>query len=47
MKIKRYVASDYLTALRQAKSEMGQDAIILHSRQIRRKGIIGWFTLPK
>ena len=47
MKIKRYVASDYLTALRQAKSEMGQDAIILHSRQIRRKGIIGWFTPPQ
>jgi len=47
MKIKRYVANDYRTALRQAKSELGQDAIILHSRQIKRKGIIGWFAPPQ
>lgn len=44
MKIKRYIAHDYKTALRQAKDEMGRDAIILHTRQVRRNGILGWFT---
>lgn len=47
MKIKRYVADDYRTAIRQAKSELGRDAIILHSRQIKRSGIMGWFTPPQ
>lgn len=47
MKIKRYVANDYRTAIRQAKSELGRDAIILHSRQIKRNGIIGWFAPPQ
>jgi len=47
MKIKRYVANDYRTALSQAKNELGQDAIILHSRQIKRNGILGWFTSPQ
>jgi flagellar biosynthesis protein FlhF len=47
MKIKKFLASDYRTAIRQAKSEMGRDAIILHSRQVKRSGIIGWFTPPQ
>lgn len=47
MKIKRFVASDYRAAIRQAKNEMGRDAIILHSRQIKRNGIIGWFSPPQ
>lgn len=47
MKIKKFIASDYRAAIRQAKSEMGRDAIILHSRQVKRNGIIGWFTPPR
>ena len=47
MKIKKFIASDYRAAIRQAKSEMGRDAIILHSRQVKRNGIIGWFTPPQ
>lgn len=47
MKIKRYVASDYKTALRQAKEEMGRNAIILHSRQVKQKGLWGWLKNPQ
>jgi flagellar biosynthesis protein FlhF len=47
MIIKRFVANDYRAAIRQAKNEMGRDAIILHSRQIKRNGIIGWFSPPQ
>lgn len=43
MKIKKYLANDYLTAINRAKKEMGRDAIILNSRQINRKGILGLF----
>lgn len=47
MKIKRYVARDYKSAIRQAKEEMGRDAIILQTRQIKRNGMLGWFTAPQ
>lgn len=47
MKIKRYIARDYKSAIRQAKEEMGRDAIILQTRQIKRSGMLGWFTAPQ
>lgn len=47
MRIKRYVARDYKSAIRQAKEEMGRDAIILQTRQIKRNGMLGWFTAPQ
>lgn len=46
MKIKKYVAKDYQTALKQAKEEMGRDAIILQSRQIKRRGLLSFFYAP-
>lgn len=46
MKVKKYVAPDYSSAISQAKQEMGKDAIILSSRQIRRKGFLGMFAKP-
>ena len=44
MKIKKYLADDFQTAIKRAKKEMGRDAIILNSRQINRKGIFGLFA---
>ncbi len=47
MKIKKYVARDFRTAIRKAKEEMGRDAIILQTRQIRRSGLLGWIYPPQ
>lgn len=47
MKIKKYVADDFQTAIQRAKKEMGRDAIILNSRQINKKGILGLFAKKK
>lgn len=47
MKIKKYLADDFSTALQRAKKEMGRDAIILNSRQINTKGIFGLFAKKK
>lgn len=43
MKIKRYVSSDFQSAIQQAKMELGSDAIILSTRRVRKKGIMGIF----
>ncbi|MDD3271297.1 MAG: flagellar biosynthesis protein FlhF [Syntrophomonadaceae bacterium] len=47
MKIKKYVARDFKTALQRAKEEMGQDAIILHTRQVKKGGILGLLYPPR
>lgn len=43
MKIRKFVARDYQTAIGCAKKEMGPDAIILHTRQIKKGGWLGFF----
>src|SRR5665647_1229544 len=47
MKIKKYVADDFQSAFKQAKKEMGRDAIILSSRQIKTGGFLGFFARMK
>ncbi|NLB89430.1 MAG: hypothetical protein GX790_09475, partial [Syntrophomonadaceae bacterium] len=47
MKIKKIIAKDYRVAIKKAKEEMGQDAIILQTRQIKSPGILGFFSRPK
>lgn len=44
MKIKKYLARDFQAALLLAKQEMGPDAIILQTRQVKPKGLKGWFA---
>lgn len=44
MKIKKYMAKDFQSALQLAKQEMGPDAIILQTRQVRPRGLKGWFA---
>jgi len=43
MKIRRYTANDFQTAMARAKMEMGKDAILLHTRQFKEGGFLGWF----
>ncbi|PKM77678.1 MAG: flagellar biosynthesis protein FlhF [Firmicutes bacterium HGW-Firmicutes-15] len=47
MKIKKYVADDYQSAFKQARKEMGRDAIILSTRQVKKGGFLGFFTRTK
>ncbi|HZJ83670.1 MAG TPA: flagellar biosynthesis protein FlhF, partial [Clostridia bacterium] len=46
MIIKRYIASTIQDAMSQVKIEMGSDAIILNTRKIKKKGLLGLFKKP-
>ncbi|MDR1160475.1 MAG: hypothetical protein LBK69_07625 [Syntrophomonadaceae bacterium] len=46
MKVKQFTGKDYKEAIQKAKAEMGSDAIIFQSREIRPKGW-RWFFSPK
>ena len=43
MKVRRYVADNVSDAMAQVKAELGDDAVILHSRTIRQGGFFGLF----
>lgn len=47
MKVKSFVGRDYQDAIRQAKQDMGNDAIILHTRQVKKPGLRGIFSHPQ
>ncbi len=44
MKIRRYVADNVQDAVRQARMELGKDALIIHTRKIKQGGIFGLFA---
>lgn len=46
MKVKRYVGETAQEALQKVKSDLGRDAIILNTRKIRKKGLMGFFSKP-
>lgn len=46
MNVKKFVAKDIREAFEKIKSELGSDAIILNSRTIRKKGLLGLFSKP-
>ncbi|MHB1392450.1 MAG: flagellar biosynthesis protein FlhF [Clostridia bacterium] len=46
MKVKRYVGETAQEALQKVKSDLGRDAIILNTRKIRKKGLMGFFAKP-
>ncbi len=46
MKVKRYIGHTVQETMQKVKDEMGKDALILNTRKIRQKGIIGWFKRP-
>jgi flagellar biosynthesis protein FlhF len=43
MRVKRFIEKDMSEAMIRIKSEMGNDAVILHTRKIRQPGILGVF----
>lgn len=43
MKVKRYVATDIQEAMLKIKNELGEDAVILHTRYFKEGGILGLF----
>lgn len=47
MIIKKFVAKDFQSALKQAKEEMGRDAIILHTSKVKRGGIFSFLFTPR
>lgn len=46
MRVKRYLAKDVQEAMIKVKSELGRDAIILHTRKIKEPGFKGLFRKP-
>lgn len=46
MKVKRYIGHTVQETMQKVRNEMGKDALILNTRKIRQKGIIGWFKRP-
>lgn len=46
MNVKRYLAKDEQEAMQKIRYELGRDAVILHTRKIKQKGIKGWFSKP-
>lgn len=46
LNLKTFVASDMPSALAMVRRELGPDAVILHTRQYKRRGLLGWFTRP-
>ncbi|PAB61252.1 flagellar biosynthesis protein FlhF [Anaeromicrobium sediminis] len=46
MKVKRYIGKTSYEAMMKVKTELGSDAIILHSRKIKKSGILGIFKKP-
>ena len=43
MQVKRFLAANLPQALAQVKAELGEEAVILHTRQVRQQGLWGWF----
>ena len=46
MNVKRFIAEDMQDAMNKIKNEYGSDAVILNSRNIRKRGIKGFFSKP-
>ncbi len=46
MQVKRYIGKDAKEAMNKVRMELGQDAIILHTRKIRKPGMAGLFAKP-
>ncbi len=46
MKVKRYIGDTVQEAMQKVKIDLGRDAIIISTRKIKKKGIIGFFSRP-
>ncbi|MGP4080211.1 flagellar biosynthesis protein FlhF [Pseudalkalibacillus sp. R45] len=46
MKIKKYIAPTMPEAMKKIRNDLGKDAVILNSKEIRTGGFLGFFTKP-
>ena len=46
MRIRRYTGKDAQEAILKVKMDLGSEAIILSTRKVRKKGILGFFSKP-
>lgn len=46
MKIRRYMGKDAQEAILKVKMDLGKEAIILNTKKVRQKGIMGFFSKP-
>ncbi len=46
MRVKRYVVEDMSKALPHIRADLGSDAVILNSKQVKRSGLMGRFRAP-
>lgn len=44
MKVKLFIANTMQDAMAQVKNDLGRDAVILHTRRLRKGGFLGFFT---
>jgi flagellar biosynthesis protein FlhF len=47
MRIKRVEADSVADAMRELRRELGEQALILHTKYLQPKGVTGWFRSPK
>ena len=46
MKIRRYMAKNTQEAILKVKMDLGSEALILNTRKVRKKGLLGLFSKP-
>lgn len=47
MVLKRYIVDNMQEGMEKIKKELGSDAVILSSKELKKKGIRGWFSKPQ
>lgn len=47
MRVKRYIVDSMPDALQMIRSELGKDAVILNTKEVRSGGLFGWFSKKK
>ena len=47
MRIKRIEAENIAEAMRELRRELGEGALILHTKQLAPRGVAGWFKSPR
>ena len=47
MRIKRIEADNIAEAMRELRRELGEGALILHTKQLPPRGVVGWFKAPR
>ena len=47
MRIKRIEADNITEAMRELRRELGEGALILHTKPLPPRGVAGWFKSPR